>query len=906
MDQSGMLLAHPSSDLVKQQTNQSYLEIFRRGLGGNATLVYEYAGTMVLGSAARIEPTGWVVVAQIPLSTAFGPYEWALGLTLLAFLVIWLVLAWCLRRQLQRQVVAPLVQLSQGTTALANGDFGRGADLVSLPSAFAEANRLAADFRHMSITLQARQASLQESEKRYRTVADFTYDWELWIGPDGRFLYVSPSCERITGYPAEEFLSDPGLVEKITHPDDRALVAGHYRDVLKGGCDPCALDFRIITRTGEERWINHFCQGVYSSDGNWLGRRASNRDITDRKRAEEALSESAIHYRAIVEAFVGLIYVCSQDYRVEFMNERFIERTGYNGTGELCYKALHDLDSICPWCVNEQVFKGETVRWEVLSPKDNRWYYVVNTPIYHADGSMSKQAMILDINDRKKAEEELIKHREHLEDLVKERTAELKIAKENAETANRAKSDFLANMSHDLRTPLNAIMGYAQILKKEKNLTDRQRDQLGIVQDSGDHLLSLINDLLDLARIEAQKEEVVSEAFNLPSLIQEVLSVTMVKVNGKGLALHYEEGTGIPGRVRGDARKLRQVLLNLLDNAIKYTEKGGVTLRVSTVGGQQSEVGDKGKQTLRFDIADTGIGIAKGKTKEIFEPFARGGMKGRATEGIGLGLSICRRLVELMGGRLSVESEVGVGSTFTFEIELEVAEGPAAVTRKPEKTVMGYAGKIRRLLIADDNPANLGMLVSFLEPLGFDFETAEDGEDALVKVKELRPDLVLLDLLMPGMDGHEVLRRMRDDEELKGIKVIGISAAVADKTRVEAFATDCDDFLSKPVDIRELLEKLKAHLRIEWIGEEAKEEALLPAEEESEEVKLPPKAILDEIVQAAERGGFSNIERILDQIEAADTYCRVFCDRIRIYSKQYDDGRIVKYIRRAEYGNEGK
>ena len=263
---------------------------------------------------------------------------------------------------------------------------------------------------------QAEEA-LRASEEWFRTIANFTYDWETWIGPGRNYLYVSLSCKRITGYPPEAFYHDPDILLKIVHPDDYARVQTHFHEEFTNE-DVHFLDFRILTAAGEERWIGHICQAVYSDKSEWLGRRSSNRDITDRKQAEEALQESESRYRAMMQAFDGLIYICSQDYRIEFMNEHLMKRTGYDATGELCYAALHGLEDICPWCVNDEVFQGHTTRWEVQSPKDQRWYYVVNTPFYHADGRISKQAMIMDITDRKAAEEALRESEERYRRIV--------------------------------------------------------------------------------------------------------------------------------------------------------------------------------------------------------------------------------------------------------------------------------------------------------------------------------------------------------------------------------------------------------------------------------------------------------------------------------------------------------
>ncbi len=471
-------------------------------------------------------------------------------------------------------------------------------------------------------------------------------------------------------------------------------------------------------------------------------------------------------------------------------------------------------------------------------------------------------------------------------------------AKEAAEAANRAKSEFLANMSHELRTPLNAILGYAQLLKRQKGLTASQTEQIATIHSSGEHLLALISDILDLARIEAEKIEVESIEFNLQTLIQEVLSGIRVKAVEKGLSLHYEERSAIPAIVRSDARKLRQALINLLGNAIKFTEKGRITLRVSSKEHPASSIKHP-VSCIRFEVEDTGVGIPGEKIEQIFDPFTQRKREGRSTEGVGLGLSISRRLIELMGGKLFVKSEVGKGSVFTIELEMETAAEKEAETAAPEKTITGYKGERKSILIVDDNVTNLSLLVSALEPLGFELESAENGKEAVEKAAETNPDLILMDLLMPVMDGHEALRRIKTDDRLKKIKVIGVSAAVADKEQMEKFAADCDDCISKPVNIEILLQKLEEHLRIEWIEEEDKEgvkkEPAAVAEDKA--VRMPPKDVLDKIIKKVEMGDFSRLERILDSLAEDETYT-VFCGRIREFAKTYDDEAIVNYLMR--------
>ena len=301
-----------------------------------------------------------------------------------------------------------------------------------------------------------------------------------------------------------------------------------------------------------------------------------------------------------------------------------------------------------------------------------------------------------DITEHKLAEAELDRYRNRLEELIQERTAELTVAKEQAETANRAKSEFMANMSHELRTPLNAVMGYTQILKRQDNITELQQQQLEIMRGSGEHLLTLINDILDVGKIEAQKMEIEDNPFNLLSLVRQVLNITRLNAEHKGLLFQYEEQTPLPLYVRGDERKLRQIMLNLLSNAVKYTPEGSVTLRVRYNHPESGMFG--------CEVVDTGLGIPVDKREAIFEPFTQLNRDRQAREGTGLGLNITRRLLALMQGQIGVISEIGLGSTFWFELPLPSIVGDSNAADLAEDGSMSDLTDDRAIVLSESMP----------------------------------------------------------------------------------------------------------------------------------------------------------------------------------------------------------
>lgn len=408
--------------------------------------------------------------------------------------------------------------------------------------------------------------------------------------------------------------------------------------------------------------------------------------------------------------------------------------------------------------------------------------------------------------------DELERHRGHLEELVRDRTAELRMAKDRAEVASQAKSDFLARMSHELRTPLNAIMGYAQILKMDRTLTDRQLNCLNTIHGSGEHLLMLIVDILDLSQIEAGKTDLRPSPVDPRTLAAMLDDIIRIKAAEKQLTFLTDCGEELPRAVMVDEKRLRQVLLNLLSNAVKFTKSGIVSLNMKLVTLDQA-----GKQArIRFEVQDTGVGIRGEDQQRVFEPFEQAGDSRSRAAGTGLGLAISRQLVRLMGGELQLKSDVGAGSLFWFELDLPLAEradpGEAAVLN-----VSGYAGPRRRVLVVDDVAANREMMTELLEALGFETEDAIHGQDALDKVALTPPDLVLMDLAMPVMDGLEATRRIRATELGKTLPIIALSANASHTHRDQAMEAGATLFMSKPFDNAVLLSNLGRCLSLTWV-----------------------------------------------------------------------------------------
>ena len=666
------------------------------------------------------------------------------------------------------------------------------------------------------------EAALRQSEAQYRLLAENMVDVVWVLDLAGHFTYVSPSVLQLRGYTPEDVM--PQSPEEAVCPGSMATlqagIAQAFHTIHTGErLPPAYFQIEQPCKDGSTVWTEATARLMYDELQRPIGIVGVSRDMTARRQAEEALRISEARHRLLAENARDVIWVMGLDGSIIYTSPSVEQMRGLT-PAEAQQQSLDQIltpDSQAIvlayyqklWAAAAAGLPLESFRGELqYYHKDGStiWTEVMAFPVPSPSGGFVEiLGVTRDIRERKRAEEEL------------------RQARDAAEAANRAKSQFLANMSHELRTPLNAILGFSELMAHDAGLTADQQENLAIINRSGDHLLHLINDVLDMAKIDAGRLTLQEQDFDLYRLLADLIELFRARAEAKGLALTLTQAADVPQSVHGDESKLRQVLLNLLGNAVKFTTAGGVDLSV-----QRSEVG------LRFVVQDTGAGIPPDDLAAIFEPFVQVG-EGRTTaQGTGLGLPISHELVRLMGGELTASSAGIAGEGSSFEFQLSLAPGAEdAGLPAPNRRAVGLApGQPEvRVLVAEDHAESRKLLADLLSGLGFAVRTVENGAAAIAVWEEWRPHLIWMDMRMSVMDGHEATRRIKATAAGRQTVIVVVSASVLSDERAAVLADGCDDFVLKPYREREIIDCLVRHLGVQMVyADGAATGALAPAD----------------------------------------------------------------------------
>lgn len=632
-----------------------------------------------------------------------------------------------------------------------------------------------------------------------------------------------------------------------------------------------------------------------------IGRRLA--DALTSVLSQRDLQASETRYRRIVDTANEGIWVLDADAKTSFVNARMANMLGYTneeiyGQPMTEFMLAEDIPDHIQKMENRH--RGQAEQYERrLLHKDGRVVWTLASDAPNFDDEQRYQgsfAMFTDITERKRAEEALRQHKDRLETTIQQRTAELLLARDAAEAANKAKSTFLANMSHELRTPLNAIMGFSNILRENPNLDSKDRRNLDIINRSGEHLLGLINDVLEMAKIEAGRVHIDAAPFDLGGTVADVINMMQARANEKNLTLVIDQSSTFPRYIVGDQARLRQVLINLVGNAVKFTEHGGVKLRLNTRNNSRAH--------LVIDVEDSGPGIALQDQQRVFEPFVQVDAL-TTNKGTGLGLTITKQFVELMGGQLTLTSQPGVGSLFRVDLPLQLADASdiSHINHREERQVLTLAPGQNdyRILIVEDQLENQFLLTHLMESAGFRVMLADNGQQGVDLFQAWQPHLIWMDRQMPIMDGPQAARLIRSLPGGDSVKIVAVSASAFEEQRAEMLNAGMDDFISKPFHAADIYDCMVRQLGVRFLYADESEQA-------AADVPLRPAmlATLSDDLRQALKTALTSLEseRIDEVIQRIGEHDRTLQTALAQLAEDYDYPAILKALRLSETSHE--